>query len=212
MEELRSTEAIDNEIRLECQRKAEKIALDAKAKSKILLEEIDSQLEEARLNAVDQMNNRIAYYESNMRSSVPLEKQRYLVSFINRKIVEAMNQYFNSCTAEQKLDFLRPYIRKAMSDFKTREFSAYCAGFTKESVAVILNDELGNMIKSVEELNSNTLLDEDVEGFDRREGIILKADDGSLVCRFTINLIVREMLESSKKQLAMALFGGRLPE
>ena len=44
------------------------------------------------------------------------------------------------------------------------------------------------------------------------EGIILDSDDKSVKIRLTIEELVTEILDKYRNELAVTLFGGRLPE
>ena len=43
-------------------------------------------------------------------------------------------------------------------------------------------------------------------------GIILSTEDGKITCRLTIEEKINELLSQNREQLALGLFGGRLPE
>ena len=53
---------------------------------------------------------------------------------------------------------------------------------------------------------------ESLEGFNLKEGIILKALDGSVTCRLTLDEKIKKILDEKRGVLAQTLFGGRLPE
>ena len=112
MEELRSTEVLDKEIRAESVKKAEKILASAEAKAQELLSGVDLRVAETKKTAEENMKSRLALYEKNVNASVPLERQRYLVSFINNSVMDAINDYMGSLTQDRKDSLIEKELAK----------------------------------------------------------------------------------------------------
>ena len=103
MEELRSTEVLDKEIRSDSVKKAEKILAKADESAKQLIDGVQDRIEKAKSDAEKISAEGIAVYEKNINASLPLEKQRYLVSYIYGSIMEAMDKYFESIGDKKRL-------------------------------------------------------------------------------------------------------------
>ena len=212
MEELRSTEALDNEIRSDSRKKAEKILAKGEENAKALLDELDSKVEQAQAAAAEAMKKRVSVFEKNINASLPLEKQRYLVTYINDSVIQAINSYFDGCTEKQRLDVIAHLVERSKTVLGEKKVNAWYSGFEKKTVEEMLKKQLGSSLAKVEEAKASMMMDEAVKGFSRREGVILKTEDSAIICRLTLDEKIKELLDEKNYELSSALFGGRLPE
>ena len=83
MEELRSTDVLDREIRADSEKKASEILSRAEENAKSILSEVQERILKAKEEVDAASKKRLGVLEKNLNASLPLEKQRYLVSFIN---------------------------------------------------------------------------------------------------------------------------------
>lgn len=212
MEELRSTEALDNEIRSDCRKKAERVLAKGNETAKALLDEVDSKIQQAEANATKAMEDRVALYEKNINASLPLEKQRYLVSYINDSIIDGINSYFDKISDAERLDLISHLVEKSKTVLGDAKVNALYIGFDEKSVNEMLKKHLSSSLLRVEKGKESLFADEAVKGLKRREGVILKTEDGKISCRLTLDEKVKELLDDKNYELSKALFGGRLPE
>ena len=82
MQELRSTDILDKEILSESRKKAEKILKNADADCKELLDSLDSEIQKARAEKQKFYDEKLKLFEKNKKVSIPLEKQRFKITFI----------------------------------------------------------------------------------------------------------------------------------
>ena len=122
MEELRSTEVLDKEIRSDSVKKAEKILAKADESAKQLIDGVQDRVEKAKSDAEKISAEGIAVYEKNINASLPLEKQRYLVSYIYGSIIEAMDKYFESIGDKKRLLVIKSLCERAKKQFRKRKF------------------------------------------------------------------------------------------
>lgn len=212
MEELRSTEILDKEIRTDSGKKAELIKTKALEDARAIEEGVDLRIAEAKKKAEEASAQRIELFEKNTRSALPLEKQRYLVSYIYSSVMEAINSYFDSIGEKKRMDVIKSMAEQVKPVCKGKKLKAAVYGMALEPAEKMLNEVLGTSVTEVCEGSVSDLYSESVSGFNRREGIVLKAEDSSLTCRLTLDQKVRELLEKQNYELSETLFGGRLPE
>ena len=206
MEELRSTAVLDKEIRKDSKKKAEKILAKAEESAKALIEEVQSRVKKAGEDAENASKARIAVFERNDIASIPLEKQRFLVSYINDSIVEAMKDYFQKIDSSKKDRIIEGLVEKVKSILGDSKVNAVVHGELKTAAAKkILKKSLGDKVLDVS--YENTVGD---NIFDY--GIILSSEDGRITCRLTLEEKINELLGEKREKLALSLFGGRLPE
>ena len=161
---------------------------------------------ETKKTAEENMKSRLALYEKNVNASVPLERQRYLVSFINNSVMDAINDYMGSLTQDRKDSLIEKELAKAKNIIGARKVTCLAVGkMDSASCEKIVKSVLGNVVagctaSSGEEKNC------------LEYGLILKTEDGKLKCRLTLEEIINNLLARKREELALALFDGRLPE
>lgn len=212
MEELRSTDALDNEIRNDARRKAEQILARAEETARSLIDNVKQKVQEEENLAQKNSDERLAIYKKNKEASLPLEKQRYLVLNIHNAVINAMNEYFDGLKEAERLDVIRILVERSKDLLAGKTFDAVIIGFKKTTADRMLKKVLGKSYASSSTGEAFLIADEAVKGFNRREGIILKSDDGSMVCRFTLDEKIKEILDKYSRELAETLFCGRIPE
>ncbi|MCR5763655.1 MAG: hypothetical protein K6G00_09780 [Treponema sp.] len=212
MEELRSTEALDNEIRNDARKKAEKILEKAEETARSLIENVKQKVQEEEALARKNCDERLALYRKNKEASLPLEKQRYLVLNIHNAVIDAMNEYFDALKETERLDIIRILVERSKNLLTGKTFTALIVGFKKVSADRMLKKVLGKSFASSSLSDARIIADDAVKGFNRREGVVLQSEDGTMVCRFTLDEKIKEILDEYSRELAETLFCGRLPE
>ena len=216
MEELRSSEILDREIEAECRKKAEQILQKAEISVKSISDGVGKRLENAIEEAKSKAKKDLELYEKNENAALPLEKQRYLVSFIYNSIMEEINSYFENLSDEEQFSLLEKMMEKFSSVLENKNLKVRVIGFDEKKIASLLEKKFGKNLQSVEKADENVLEDEAVLGFKFRKGLLVNCinpeDNTAFLCRFTLDQKIREIMDSSCGELALALFGGRLPE
>lgn len=212
MEELRSTEVLDKEIRADAQKRAARILSKAEETVQAQLDGVEQRISQAREAALKKSQERIALYEKNINASLPLEKQRILVLHIHNAVIEALNGYFGSLGKKRRQDVVRTQVKAALPLLSGKSVNALVYGIPLADAKTFLSEELGDALVQCSEGADIQLANEAVPGFLFREGVVLVATDNSVVCRLTLDQKVKEILEDKTAELATALFGGRLPE
>ena len=72
MEELRSTDILDKEIREDSQKKADKILAKAEETARALLNDVDSRISKAEEDARKASEDRLDIFRRNVNASLPL--------------------------------------------------------------------------------------------------------------------------------------------
>ena len=212
MEELHSTEALDNEIRNDARRKAEQILARADETARSLIDSVRLKVQEEQELAQKNCDERLALYKKNKDAALPLEKQRYLVSNIHDAVIKAMNEYIGSLKESDRLEIIRLLVERSKDLLAGKTLKAVIIGYKKTSADRMLKKVLGKAFSSSTVGDSRIIEDEAVKGFDIREGIVLQSEDGSMVCRFTLDEKIKEILDDHSRELAETLFCGRIPE
>ncbi|MBQ3686543.1 MAG: hypothetical protein II932_01785 [Treponema sp.] len=212
MEELRSTEALDNEIRNEARKRVGKILESARENAQTLKAGVEKKLTDAVAEAERQSAVRLELYRKNIDASIPLEKGRYLVSFIYDSVMDAVNAYLASIGEDRRLAIVTSLVERSKPFLQGKELEATVVGFNLAAAKAMLKKQLGTAVAACSSGEAHLLADEGLAGLQFREGILLKAKDASVNCRLTLDEKMKEILDEKSFELSSTLFGGRLPE
>ena len=100
MEELRSTEILDKEIREDARRKANRILNNSVIDCEKILEDVNIRFEKDAEIKKAEYESKISNYKKNKEASIPLEKQRFIVNFQDNAIDIAINQYLEKLSTD----------------------------------------------------------------------------------------------------------------
>lgn len=208
MNELRSTEILDKEIQADARKKAERILVSAKAECESVLNSVPARIEQAKKERISKYDEKIAAFENDQKAAVPLEKERFLVSFIQESINKAIDGYVESLTEEEKLSLVLKQLTKYEKNLKSGKVRAFVYGFDTALVKKALEKRFE--LVSCEKTEFNKLIVEKSCGNSCKKGIILETEDRSVRCRLTFSELFSQIQDTYRKELYDALFGGRL--
>lgn len=205
MQELRSTDIIDKEIRADAIKKAEKIAKKADEDCKALIESLPAEIEKSRLEKKAFFDAKLEAFEKDQNASIPLEKQRFEVSFVQNKIVDAINIYLAAKSEAERIEIVIKNF-----DFNIdKKVNVFVYGFDITAVEKILSKKLGKNLLKCQETNFEKIVLEEDCGLAKPEGIILESEDKSYRCRLTMSQVINQILDKNRAELSDALFGGQ---
>ena len=210
MEELRSAEILDKEIQDDARKKAEKILRNADSQCGQIMAQVESRLEEAKKEKEIYFNQKADQVKKDLDSSMPLEKSRFLVSYISSSIAKGINEYLKTLSSEKRFELAVSLLNQFSNLVSDRTFDAAVYGFDPAYVKSTLSSKVKiNSCSSVEFAKSGS---EAVDGIEIHEGVILLSEDKSVKIRLTLEEVITELIDKYRKELAVTLFGGRLPE
>lgn len=211
MEELRSTEILDKEIEADARKKAEKILARAEEECKNILADVEKRISEARTQKEAFYALKISQAEKSNAEALPLEKGRFLVSFYNDEVSKAFNEYLENLGEEKRLSLIEKKLESLSDIVNQKNLKAFVFGYELDVAKKMLEKHIKNL-SQIEKIIFEKSGEEAAFGNSFHEGIILESDDGMIRIRATIDQIVREIKDKLSEELAVKLFGGRLPE
>lgn len=208
MEELRSTEILDKEIRSDARKKAERILSKAEVDCQMILAEVDDRVENAKKEISDKDEKKLAAYEKQKNAALPLEKKRFLVNFIQTAINRATDEFLQKLTEKERLELVLKPLEKNEGILKSKKVRVSVYGFDPKMVQEKLDKKLD--VDSYSQTEFNKMIVENDCGLTRLEGVIVESCDNAVRCRFTLSEAVSQMQYKYRAELCDALFGGRL--
>ena len=212
MEELRSTDILDKEIQDDARKKAEKILKNADAQGQQILADVDTRLESAKKDRESYYSQKAAQFKKDLDSSLPLEKSRFLVSYISSSVASAINDYLKTISQEKRIQLVLTMLNRFESLTDGKSFEAAVYGFNLDLAKNELNKNNKLHISSFLATEFAKTGEVAVDGIEIHEGIILVSDDKVVKIRLTLEELFSELIDKYRNELAVTLFGGRLPE
>ena len=201
MQELRSTDILDKEIQADARKKAERMLAKADADCEKLLASVEADIEKATAEKQQFFAHKLEAFEKDRMAVVPLEKERFKVSFIQN-----INKYLEGLTEEKRLALVARDF-----DFKTElRLNAYVYGFSVAGAKKFLSDKLGSKLVNVSETKFGASALEEEIGLEKPQGIILESEDKNFRCRLTLSEVIEKLLDTNRAELSSTLFGGEL--
>lgn len=212
MEELRSTDILDKEIQDDARKKAEKILKNADAQGQQILADVETRLESAKKDRESYYSQKAAQFKKDLDSSLPLEKSRFLVSYISSSVASAINDYLKTISQEKRIQLVLTMLNRFESLTDGKSFEADVYGFNLDLAKNELNKNNKLHISSFLATEFAKTGEVAVDGIEIHEGIILVSDDKLVKIRLTLEELFSELIDKYRNELAVTLFGGRLPE
>ena len=208
MEELRSTEVLDKEIETDARKKAERILAKADSDGKALVADVANRIEKFTEEKTAEYQKKTENYRADRDAVVPLEKERFLVSFIESAIIKAIDSYLDALGEEKRIALAVRRWNTYKSVVAFQKVNAFVFGFDAARAEAALKKE-GVSLASCSSVAYEKSGDEGIDGLTFKEGIILETEDTMIRCRLTLSQIVGELETEHRAELAKALFGGR---
>ena len=206
MQELRSTDILDKEIQADARKKAERMLAKADSDCAKLLASVDTDIEKAAEEKQEFFAHKLDAFEKDRMAVVPLEKERFKVSFIQNAVIQNINKYLEALTEEKRLTLVARNF-----DYNTdRRLNAYVYGFSVSAAKKFLSSRLGDKLLSCTETKFGAVALEDEIGLANPQGIILESEDKNFRCRLTLSEVIEKLLDTNRAELSATLFGGDL--
>lgn len=213
MEELRSTEILDKEIQEDARKKADKIVKNSQKEAQNIIDGVSGRIETAKQEKEKLYAEKLARFERDTNASLPLEKQRFLVSFEDEQVTNGIKNYLEKLSLEKKSELLKELLKKYKSILENRKVNIFTVNFDKTLSEKMTKEILSNnSILSCLELSDyeKQILTEENPNF--VEGFVLKSEDKSITCRVLLCEIINNIKDKNSFELAETLFCGRLPQ
>ncbi len=205
MKEFRSTEILDKEIQEDARRKAEKLLKRADIDGQRIIDETEDRIKEVETEKKNQYAERVKNYGNNLEASLPLEKERFLVSFQNQTIIDAIKAYISALSEKQREQLVEKLLIQYKPFLNNKKFSAQYTGFSGTTVQTLLEKNFGKkMIADITERKKT--------GADFEDGLYIETEDKTVMCRATIAELVHSIIDTNRFELANTLFSGRFEQ
>lgn len=212
MEELRSTDVLDKEIQSDARKKAERILSNAEADGRKIEAAVSERIAVTTKEKKSAYEERLAVFKRNVEAALPLECERYLVSYEGSSVADAINDYLKALSDDKRISLLKKLIDRSKDILSGKTISADFYGIEKATAEKLLKDAFGQNVSSLSEITFEQSGESACAGLNIHEGIIVESNDKLIKCRFSLDQLISELEDTYSYELTSTLFGGRLPE
>jgi V/A-type H+-transporting ATPase subunit E len=172
-----------------------------------LIASVESDIEKAAKEKQLFFAHKLEAFEKDRMAVVPLEKERFKVSFIQNAIIQNINKYLEGLSEEKRLE-----LASRNFDFKKAEHkvNAKVYGFSLDSAKSFLSKKLGDKLLSCAQTKFSAEVYEEDLGLAEPQGIILETEDKNFRSRLTLNEVIEKLLDANRSELSDTLFGGQI--
>lgn len=203
MEELRSTEILDKEIKEDARKKAERILKNADAEAQAVLSGVASKIETAQKEKKALYAAKLEAYKNDSEAAIPLEKLRKRVSFFDTEIKKALDAYFENIGEEKRLTIISALLRNFADVVQGSRLTITYSGYPKNKIEKITAENFkGIKIESYKELST---AEAEIAGL--KDGIFAEDVNGVFICKASIDEVKNRLLTEKRAELKTALFG-----
>ncbi|EPF32002.1 hypothetical protein HMPREF9194_00495 [Treponema maltophilum ATCC 51939] len=212
MEELRSTEILDKEILEDTRKKAERILANSENECKKILSDVHNRVEKIRAEKKVFYDDKVASFAKDREAALPLEKQRYRVSFEQKAVSSAIDDFLAKLPKAEKVRLIGKLLERYAPVLSGHNIRIQVSGFALADMQKAAEQMLKkSKILECTEMSADTL-NVLAASSGRTDGMLIETEDKSIKCRAVIGELTNELCDTYSYELAETLFGGRLPE
>lgn len=204
MEELRSTEILDKEIREDARKKAERILKNAETEAAGIKNGVTRRIKEVKAEKERFYSEKLKAYKDNCNAAVPLEKQRKEILFFDSEIQRALDAYFGETGKEKKRGIIAGFLKKFEPVVGNKKIIVKYAGFSKSETETLIKEYFPKAVP--EKYAKLTDVEAEIAGVDY--GLIIEDTEHTFACKTDINRARRYLLTEKREEVKAALFGG----
>lgn len=203
MDELRSTEILDKEIKEDARKKAERILKNADIEVELILADVANRVKKTKTEKESLYSARIAAYKNDIEASVPLEKLRKRIAFIDTEVNKALDDYFEKIGEDKRLKIIKSMLASFTKEIQCSTLKIKYAGYKKEKIEKFISVNFKNLkIAEYEELSNS-----EAQIIGLKDGIFAEDITGSFICKASIDEAKKQLLTEKREELKLNLFG-----
>ncbi len=206
MEEFRSTEILDKEIYDDARKKADRLLSSAETDGQKILNDVLAKIEKTTKEKEAQCDDRIAQYKSDLDAALPLEKERFLVTYESNAIEKAVSDYVYSLSKDKIMTLLSSEFTRYTSYLAGKDIKIHYHGLDEKDVKNFAK----NHIEKSAKIEYDLLSDANAIELHAETGMLIESSDGSVRCRITVAELIEKLLDIKRFELTDVLFCGRL--
>lgn len=198
MDELKSCNILDEEIKAQAREKAQKILADGEKEVERIKASVEQRLIDSKNERLKKCEKELATLKKDLVAAKPLEEHRFLVAFLQSSIDKAIDEYIEKLSESKRLELLMRNFgeyAKALGE-KAANVCVRCYGVSAQSVEKALLKFVS--VKSCSEEGT-------LKGF----GFVAENGERTVKVTCTSKEIFGALMDKKRKELCDILFEGK---
>lgn len=197
MDELRSSEALEREIREDSRKRAEKLLKQAEEETRRYLD-ADAREAQAELDGLRRKYaEKAGAYRREHMARLPMDKKRRRIEWAQARLDAALKAEFSLMGDEDLLDLMLPRLRSVSGFFHGKGCAVRVSGLGGKAV----RDSLSPILPG---LSPGAIVE---EGSDAMRGVRVTSEDGRIMFGVSEESLRDELLDDYRAELVAALLG-----
>ena len=208
MEVLKTSDELEKQILEDARKKASRIIEGTEKECAQIRLEWEKKLQDDARRMQEDNTRRIAALEQELAATLPLDRMRERLSFIEKTLVGKLKECFEGLTAKEIADVFTVLVRRVDSIFSGKRIMAYVGGIgegeAKELLMACIPSAVIVGIKPLAEAavggSGGTILPVP-------RGLVLESEDKRILYRGTFDELARLLLDEQRDALVESLIG-----
>ncbi len=196
MEEIRTSEVLEQEIREDARKKVNRILQNAEKE----IQEVDREWKEKTEKALQEQNalfkKKMETARVELEASFPLLKMRKRLAFVESALTSAIDDFFSRMKEEEIIALFEKKFESVLPLLKGKKVVCYYSSLEREKAEKAIRNALPGVM-------SKACIEE--KGY---RGIILETEDKGIRIRNTVEEVKRYILDEYREELMQSLFKG----
>lgn len=205
MNELLSTDALDAEIKKDAQKKAARIIAATEQEIQNIEKTVTPRVDAAMAERVKKNEKDIVSFENDLKAAMPLEKERFWVTYMQKATESAMNEYLESLSDSAKLTLALKNLDNCKKVLAQKKVNIFVYGFDAAQVKKVIGKQLD--IDKIQKTEFNKIVIEDSCGIKNKCGVIIETVDKKIRCTLTLSQVFSQLEDKYRVELCDTLFG-----
>jgi len=197
MDELRTSDALEKEIRDDSRKKAERLFKQADEALRLYRESSAAQAKAEIEELEAKYAKRTEAHRAEVMARLPMDKKRKRIEWAQLRLDAALRSHLESLDSASLLSLMVRRVALALEQFKDKEYSVFLTGIDAPSARAALS-------KAVPGFSDSSLKENPAAG---PRGLRMATTDGRISFELTQDSIKEDLLDVHRRELAEALLG-----
>ncbi len=208
MEVLKTSDELEKQILEDARKKASRILESTEKECAQIRLEWEKKLQDDARRMEEDNTRRIAALKQELAATLPLDRMRERLSYIEKTLVGKLKECFEGLTEKETSDVFTVLIRRVASIFPGKRIMAYVGGIgdgeAKKMLTAFIPSAVVIGIKPLAEASVG-MVGEAILPVSR--GIVLESEDKRILYRGTFDELARLLLDEKRDALMESLIG-----
>lgn len=208
MEVLKTSDELEKQILEDARKKASRILESTEKECAQIRLEWEKKLQDDARRMEEDNTRRIAALKQELAATLPLDRMRERLSYIEKTLIGKLKECFEGLTAIETAEVFSVLIRRVASIFSGKRITAYVGGIAdSEAIKMLTACIPSAVVIGIRPLAEAAAMGTGEVILPVARGLVLESEDKRILYRGTFNELARLLLEEHRDALVESLIG-----